>query len=229
MILVRLLIRRHRAMLGVWLLVLAGLCGGTVSSYQNTYATQQQRRTAVALAQDNRATTLLYGRLPDPGTAAQMFAWELGAILTVLTAVMAVLVAVAVTRAAEDDGTVELVRGCGVAPRRPLHSALVLLAGLALVLGVACGGAVGLGGCPGGTQRCGLRAQRRSPGRWREMPVNGWPTPALQRPRHSVRANTRRCCSIHGVTRMANGREPSDSSTTTSTSSSPILARRTPS
>lgn len=146
MSLTRLLIRRHRATLSAWLLVLTGLCGGTVSSYQNTYATEQQRRTAVALAQEDRVSTLLYGRLPDSGNAAQMFTWELGAILSILTAVMAVLVTVAVTRAAEDDGTIELVRGCGVARRRPLHSALALLTGVALVLGVGCGAAVGLGG-----------------------------------------------------------------------------------
>jgi ABC-2 type transport system permease protein len=144
MTLTRLLVRRHRVMLGAWLLMLIGLCGGTVSSYQNTYATEQQRRTAVELAQSNQATTLLYGRLPDPGTPAQMFAWELGAIVIILTAVMAVLITVSVTRAAEDDGTLELVRGCGVAQRQPLHSALSLLTGLAVVLALGCAAAAGL-------------------------------------------------------------------------------------
>ncbi|WP_213452066.1 hypothetical protein [Rhizomonospora bruguierae] len=144
MSLTRLLVRRHRMTLGAWLLMLIGLCAGTVPSYQNTYDTEQQRRGVVELAQNNPATTLLYGRLPDPGTPAQMFAWELGAIVTILAAVMAVLLTVSVTRAAEDDGTLELLRGCGVAPRRPLRSALALLAGLAVVLALGCGAAVGL-------------------------------------------------------------------------------------
>ena len=37
---------------------------------------------------------------------------------------MAVLIAVAVTRAVEDDGSLELLRSCGLAPRQPLRSAL---------------------------------------------------------------------------------------------------------
>ena len=45
-----------------------------------------------------------------------MFAWEIGAFATILAAIMAVLVAVALTRAAEDDGTLELLRSCGVDP-----------------------------------------------------------------------------------------------------------------
>jgi ABC-2 type transport system permease protein len=140
----RLLARRRRAVLISWLLLLIALCGGTAYAYQNTYDTAAQRRTAVELAQQNQATTLLYGRLPDPGTPAQMFAWELGAIVTILAAVMAVLIAVSVTRDVEDDGSLELLRGCGVAPRRPLRGALTLLTGVAIMLAAGCGAAVGL-------------------------------------------------------------------------------------
>ena len=44
MTLTRLLVRRHRLALTSWLLLLIGLSAGTVSAYQNTYATEQQRR-----------------------------------------------------------------------------------------------------------------------------------------------------------------------------------------
>ena len=137
MTLILLLARRRRGTLISWLLLLIALGGGTAYAYQNTYGTAGQRRAAVELAQQNRATTLLYGRLPDPGTPAQMFVWELGAIVTILTAVMAVLVAVAVTRAVEDDGSLELLRGCGVTPGRPLRAALMLLTGVAILLATA--------------------------------------------------------------------------------------------
>ena len=139
-----LLARRRRGTLISWLLLLIALGGGTAYAYQNTYGTAGQRRTAVELAQQNHATTLLYGRLPDPGTPAQMFVWELGAIVTILTAVMAVLVAVSVTRAVEDDGSLELLRGCGIAPGRPLRGALTLLTGVAILLAAGCGVAVGV-------------------------------------------------------------------------------------
>jgi ABC-2 type transport system permease protein len=144
MTLTRLLIRRHRLALTSWLLLLIGLSAGTVGAYQNTYATDQQRRAAVALAQADGATTLMYGRLPGPGAPAQMYAWEIGAFVTILAAVMAVLLAVALTRTAEDDGTAELVRGCGIGPRRPLTAALGVLAGCAAVLAAGCTAAAGI-------------------------------------------------------------------------------------
>jgi ABC-2 type transport system permease protein len=144
--LTRLLLRRHRLAIGSWLVLLLVVCAATVSAYQRTYATDAQRREAVRLAQHNAATTLLYGRLPDPGTAAQMYAWEIGAIVTILAAVMAVLIAVALTRVPEDDGTLELIRGYGTAPRQPLRSAVTILGAVAAVLAVGCAVAVGLGG-----------------------------------------------------------------------------------
>ncbi|WIX98481.1 hypothetical protein QRX60_31000 [Amycolatopsis mongoliensis] len=144
MTLVKLMVRRHRMLLTSWLLLMIALSGGTVSAYQSTYPTEAQRRLAVQLAQHNAATTLLYGNLPDPGTPALMFAWEIGAIATILAAIMGVLVAIALTRAAEDEGTLELVRGSGVAPPVPLRSALLVLGMVAAVLALGCAFAVGL-------------------------------------------------------------------------------------
>jgi ABC-2 type transport system permease protein len=137
MTLTSLLLRRHRLTLASWLLLLLALGGATVTAYQHTYATDLARRTAVTLAQANAATTLMYGVLSDPGSPAQLYAWEIGTFATVLAAVMAVLVAVSLTRATEDDGTLELARGCGLAPEQPLRSALTVL--------LACGGLLAAG------------------------------------------------------------------------------------
>jgi ABC-2 type transport system permease protein len=142
--LVSLMVRRHRVPIVSWTLLLVALSGGTVSAYQSTYQTPEQRALATELAQHDAATTALYGNLPDPGTPALMFTWEVGAIVTILTAVLAVLVAVRLTRAAEDDGTLEIMRGCGVPPRAPLRSALTLLSGVAAILALGCAGAVGV-------------------------------------------------------------------------------------
>src|SRR5689334_6591219 len=134
----RLLLRRHRAALASWLLLLTGLSALTVTAHQRTYATGQQRAAAVAPAHHNAARNLIYGRLPDPGTPAQMYAWEIGAFVTVLAAVMGVILAVSLTRAAEDDGTLELMRGCGLTPRQPLRAALGVLTACAAVLAAGC-------------------------------------------------------------------------------------------
>ncbi|MGX6607366.1 ABC transporter permease [Micromonosporaceae bacterium Da 78-11] len=144
LILLALMVRRHRVLIASWLVLLVALTSATVSAYQSTYSTPQQRRTATDLAQHDAATTLMYGHLADPGSAALMFAWEIGAITTILAAVMAVLVAVALTRAAEDDGTLELVRTTGIDARVPLRSALVILGGVAVVLALGCTAGVGL-------------------------------------------------------------------------------------
>ncbi|BCY09494.1 hypothetical protein [Actinoplanes sp. L3-i22] len=144
MTLTRLLLRRHRLTLTSWLSLLIAMSAGTVTAYQDTYADERQRRLAVDLAQHNAATTLMYGRLPGPGTPAQMYAWEIGAFVTILAAVMAVLVAVSLTRAAEEDGTLELLRGCGLAPSRPLRSAMSILVACAAALTAGCAVAAGL-------------------------------------------------------------------------------------
>jgi ABC-2 type transport system permease protein len=143
-ILLRLMLHRHRVLITSWLVLLIAVTGATVSAYQSTYSTPEQRATVTELAQHSAATTLMYGNLADPGSAALMFAWEIGAIATILAALMAVLVAISLTRAAEDDGTLELVRTTGVDARVPLRSALGILGGVAAILTLGCTGGVGL-------------------------------------------------------------------------------------
>ncbi|MBO3102330.1 hypothetical protein [Cellulomonas fengjieae] len=141
--LVRLLLRRHRGQLSAWTGLLVVLTGATTSAYQTTYATAEQRRAATELAQHNAASTVLYGVLAGE-QPAHMFVWEIGAFATILAGVMAVVTAVAMTRAGEDDGTVELLRGSGVPPAAPLHAALLALAAVASVVALGCGAAVAL-------------------------------------------------------------------------------------
>jgi hypothetical protein len=83
LILLALMVRRHRVQIASWLVLLVALTSATVSAYQSTYSTPEQRRTATELAQHDPATTLMYGHLADPGSAALMFAWEMGAIATI--------------------------------------------------------------------------------------------------------------------------------------------------
>ncbi|WP_030174165.1 hypothetical protein [Spirillospora albida] len=140
----RLMLRRHRLLIGSWSVLLVALAGGTVSAYQSTYPTERERRAAVDLIQHDAATTLLYGRLPDPGTPAQMFAWEVGALATLLVAVMAVVLAVALTRAAEEDGTLELMLTSGADRRTPIRAACGVLVAVAAVLAAGCATGAGL-------------------------------------------------------------------------------------
>lgn len=130
----RLMVRQQRTSITAWSVLLFALIAGTVSAYQSTYTTAASRGAATQLAQDNPAATLVYGQLPNPGNPAQMFTWEIGTFLTILTAIMAVLTTVSVTRASEDDGTLEIIRTTGLAPTRPLRSAAALVASIAILL-----------------------------------------------------------------------------------------------
>lgn len=143
MTLLRLLVRHQRRMLVLWTVLLLALIAGTVSSYQSSYRTVAARRAATELAQHNSATTLLYGRLADPGTPAQMFTWEMGAYLTILAAILGVLVAISASRASEDNGPLELARVTGVTPAAPLRAAIAMLVAVGAAL--ALGSAVALG------------------------------------------------------------------------------------
>ncbi len=123
----RLMLRRHRWMIGAWTVLLITLSGATVSAYQSTYPTAQQRLLAVRLAQDDPSGLLVYGSLPTPGTPPLMFTWEIGAFATVLVSIMAVLLVISLTRAAEDDGTAELMRTAGMGSRVPLQTAVAVV------------------------------------------------------------------------------------------------------
>jgi ABC-2 type transport system permease protein len=141
---VRLMLRRHRLVISAWSVLLIALSGATVAFYQSTYSSEARRRAAVEMAQDDAASTLLYGRLPDPGTPAQMFIWEVGAIVTILAALMAVLLAAALTRAAEEDGTLEPLLTCGTDRRIAVRSGYAVLLVVAGVLTLGCTLGVGL-------------------------------------------------------------------------------------
>lgn len=141
--LVRLLLRRHRGLLLGWGGLLVVLTGATTSGYQTTYTTIEQRRAAAELARHDAASTVMYGVLGGD-QPAHMFVWEIGAFATVLAAVMGVVIAVATTRAGEEDGTVELVRGSGAPPAAPLRAALMVLAVVGGAVGLGCAVAVGL-------------------------------------------------------------------------------------
>lgn len=138
MILIRLLARRHRAFVTAWVIAILALSGLTLDAYQSTYASAQAKLAAVVLAQNNAVSTMLYGTLPSPGTPAQMFTWEIGTFVTLLVSILAVLLAVRLTRAAEDDGTQEVIRGTGVGAQALLKAAVSLLIAVAITLSAGC-------------------------------------------------------------------------------------------
>lgn len=135
---IRVLLRRHRAPLLGWTLGLLAMVAITVPSYEATYGDPVAREVLVDQMQATQGARVLYGTLQEPGRLGQLFVWETGTYVVILAAVMAVLLAVAMTRGEEDAGMLELVRSVGVAPAAPLNAAIAVLA---LACGVVGGGA----------------------------------------------------------------------------------------
>ena len=141
--LLRLLARRYAAWTMTWVVVVSVVVVATVPSYVSTYPDQAARLAAVELAQNNGATTLLYGLLPGTGSPAQLFGWEIGAFVTLLVAVLGLLLAVRLTRGAEQEGTVEIVRAAGLGRLAPLSATFVVLVAVSALLGLASAAGVG--------------------------------------------------------------------------------------
>ncbi|MEE3067448.1 MAG: hypothetical protein VYA67_26520 [Actinomycetota bacterium] len=136
----RLLLRCNRFRLVAWTLPLVLLVAATVQGYAATYPALAERGLLVRQLQDTLATKVLYGRLPLPGTLGQLVQWETGTYLMLLVSVMAVLLAVDLTRRDEDRGLSELAAAAGVGRWAQPCAAALVLAGSFTVLGAAVAG-----------------------------------------------------------------------------------------
>ncbi|WP_103062739.1 hypothetical protein [Actinomyces qiguomingii] len=127
----RIIAREERA----WLLTLptavALLTALLAPSYATTYATAEDLARAVAMSRISKSLTALYGKLPEGADAVQLAVWELGALTCLLLGIVMVLRTVAASRAQEDGGRSEMLRGGGVGP-------VAELVGICLALGAQC-------------------------------------------------------------------------------------------
>lgn len=129
-----LLLRSHRTMLLAWLIPLLVVVAVVIPAYRATYPEPAQREVLVEQMSDTSGTRIMYGILHAPGTLGQLFAWEMGTYVLVLGSIMAILLGISSTRAAEQSGTLELVRAGGVRPWVPAAASLVLVTTAAAVL-----------------------------------------------------------------------------------------------
>ncbi len=139
MSLVGLTIRQHRLSLSLLVLLSGVATAMAVPSYGTTYTNEATRAAAVAIAKANPATTLMYGVLQEPGRPGQIAVWEFGCLTCLTVAIVGSLLAVRLSRSAEDSGFIELIRSCGVGAGRPEAAALGVLVGTAALLGLTTG------------------------------------------------------------------------------------------
>jgi ABC-2 type transport system permease protein len=132
--LLRLAIRRDRIVATVWILLFVLMAAGSSSASQDLYNTLEARVRAANAVNDTPATLALYGRVFDPTSLGAVSLIKLGAMGAALVALVAIFTVVRHTRAEEEAGRAELLGATVVGRYAPLTAALLLSAGISLVL-----------------------------------------------------------------------------------------------
>ncbi|EWM13773.1 ABC transporter permease [Kutzneria sp. 744] len=146
--LVRLVLRRERIQLPVWILVVSGIVAATASSFASLYPTVQSRQELAASIVNNPSILALSGPAQGLDTIGGMTEWKYGAVACVLVGLMAVFMTVRHTRADEETGRHELL-GAGVVGRyAKLTATLIVVFGAGLAYALLIGFALTAQGLP---------------------------------------------------------------------------------
>src|SRR5439155_10775924 len=130
---IRLVLRRDRARLAGWVLVLSTLPAGVVAATQTGYPTEADRIAFAEHAAVNPAELATRGPVFAP-TVGGLVAWTLVNSVTLISGIVSALLVIRHTRAEEQAGRRELV-GAGVVGRHaPLAAALAVVGGANLVI-----------------------------------------------------------------------------------------------
>jgi ABC-2 type transport system permease protein len=131
--LIRLILRRDRFIMPLWVLILAVVPAGYVASFEDLFPTDQDR-IAYAKVSGGTGFVALYGLLHG-ASYGELAAWRAG-FLPVVIGLCALLTVIRHTRVDEEAGRSDLIGATVVGRRAPLAAALITTAGAALVLGL---------------------------------------------------------------------------------------------
>ncbi len=140
--LLRLHLRTRRGFLIGWLTPLIAFMAVAPPAYRATYPNQTELEVLAEPMRLNLGLRVMYGIVPDPFTFGAFAQWEVGMWVSVLGSVMAILLAVRLTRATEDDGIAEIVRSSGLTTRTHALSTAVVVIGACVALGIGSAAAL---------------------------------------------------------------------------------------
>ncbi|HEY0000064.1 MAG TPA: ABC transporter permease [Actinoplanes sp.] len=143
--LIRLILRRDRMIMPIWVLLLGVVPAGYVASFQGLFATDQER---IAYAQigSNAGFVALYGLLKGD-SFGELAAWRAG-FLPVMIGLCVLLTVIRHTRVEEEAGRTDLIGAAVVGRQAPLAAALITAAGASLLIGLVLVGAMTGQGMP---------------------------------------------------------------------------------
>lgn len=130
------MLRTRRGFLLGWLLSLAALVLMGGATYPQAYPSDEDLRTLSADMASNGGLRAMFGIPAEHVSVGGLVAWEIGMFVLVLGSVMAIMLAVGLTRAWEDDGITEIVRASGVSRQSPTYAAAVVSVVSCALLGV---------------------------------------------------------------------------------------------
>ncbi|MDG4764111.1 ABC transporter permease [Solwaraspora sp. WMMD406] len=137
--LVRLILRRDRLVLPLWILWLAAMPANFAAAFPGLYPTAADRMAFARTSNDNAALVALYGPIHSADVGG-LVAWRIS-IATMIVALISLLTVVRHTRVEEEAGRRELLGAAPVGRHAALAAALVVTwaANLLLAVGVAAG------------------------------------------------------------------------------------------
>jgi ABC-2 type transport system permease protein len=144
--LIRLILRRDRVLMPLWILSLGLLPVTYVTSFRALFPTDEARIQYATLSSGNAALTALYGRLEGTGLG-ELVVWRSG-FLPVMVGLITALTVVRHTRVEEDSGRRELLGATVVGRHAGLAAALIAACGAAVLLGAVLAAAMVAQGLP---------------------------------------------------------------------------------
>jgi ABC-2 type transport system permease protein len=138
--LIRLVLRRERLRLAIWVGALTLVSVGTASAFGQLYPSEVERAQLAATVASNPAIVSFLGPVYDSNVGA-LTAWRVGTIASLLVGLMAVMTVIRNTREEEETGRRELLGSTVLGRHASLTAALIV----AVAAGVAVGVLVSVG------------------------------------------------------------------------------------
>jgi ABC-2 type transport system permease protein len=132
--LIRLILRRDRVLLPLWVVILGILPVSYVASFNGLFPTAAERQHYADISVHNAGFVALYGQLSG-SSIGELVAWRAG-FIPVIVALFTVLTVIRHTRTDEEAGRTELVGAAAIGRHAQLAAALIVAFAANLVLGL---------------------------------------------------------------------------------------------
>src|SRR5680860_562806 len=135
--LVRLILRRDRIRLPIWVLLIVGIVYASAVAVSDTYSTPDQITAYASTMGTSPAVIAMAGPPYALDTLGGILVYETSLTALVAVALMAIFLVVRHTRTEEEEGRTELLRSAVVGLHSPMTAALLVVVSASVVYGVS--------------------------------------------------------------------------------------------